>query len=113
MYSIFIQCVTGGGEGIGGLRQMNTCRQVPLLVNLGFGIVIDIWSMSIRLQAAGQYFPSLLFVLLFDFTLLRLHTPSLPPHHIEILRVSSRADMAVGEKRTKCKYSSEIWQMDF
>ncbi len=27
---VFIQCVTGGG--IGGLRQINTCCQVPLLV---------------------------------------------------------------------------------
>ncbi len=28
---VFIQCVTGGGgaEGIRGLRQINTCRQVP------------------------------------------------------------------------------------
>jgi hypothetical protein len=39
------------GGGIGGLRQINTCRQVPLLVNLkksgqlGFGVFIDIWSM--------------------------------------------------------------------
>ncbi len=30
---VFIQCVTGGGE-IGGLRQKNTCRQVPLLIIL-------------------------------------------------------------------------------
>ncbi len=43
----FIQCVTGGG-GIGGLRQINTCRPVPLLGNfkksrhLGFGVFIDI-----------------------------------------------------------------------
>jgi hypothetical protein len=29
---VFVQCVTGGG-GIGGLRQINTCRQVPSLVN--------------------------------------------------------------------------------
>ena len=31
---VFIKCVTGGGgEGIGGLRQINSCRQVLLLVN--------------------------------------------------------------------------------
>ncbi len=29
---VFTQCVTRGG-GIGGLRQINTCHQVPLLVN--------------------------------------------------------------------------------
>ncbi len=28
----------------GGLRQINTCRQVPLL--LGFGVFIDIWSIA-------------------------------------------------------------------
>ncbi len=36
-----------GGEVIGGLRQINTCRQVPqvpILVN--FGVFIDIWSMA-------------------------------------------------------------------
>ncbi len=36
---------------MGGLRQINTCRQVPLLVNflekltLGFGVFVVIWSM--------------------------------------------------------------------
>jgi hypothetical protein len=48
---VFIQCVRGGG-GIGGLRQINTCRQVPILVNLntnlylGFNVFIDISSMQ-------------------------------------------------------------------
>jgi hypothetical protein len=27
------------------LRQINICCRVPLLVNLGFGVFIDIWSM--------------------------------------------------------------------
>jgi hypothetical protein len=31
MYSYSV--AGGGGEGIGGLRQVNTCRQVPLLVS--------------------------------------------------------------------------------
>ncbi len=31
---VSIQTVCKRGEGIGGLRQINTCRQVPLLVNL-------------------------------------------------------------------------------
>jgi hypothetical protein len=35
---------------MGGLRQINTCRQVTLLVNLGFGVFIDIWSMALRFQ---------------------------------------------------------------
>ncbi len=37
----------GGGDG-GGFRQINTCLQVPLLVNFQekpFGVFIDIWSM--------------------------------------------------------------------
>jgi hypothetical protein len=40
--------VCNGGGGIEGRRQINTCRQVPLLVNflksrhLGFGVFIDI-----------------------------------------------------------------------
>jgi hypothetical protein len=43
--------INGGGEGGGGLRQINTCRQVPLVVkwksrHLGVGIFIDIWSMA-------------------------------------------------------------------
>jgi hypothetical protein len=47
---VLIQFVTGG-EGIEGLRQINTCRQVPLLVNfkksrhLMFGVFMDFWSM--------------------------------------------------------------------
>ncbi len=45
-------CFTTQRRG-GGLRQINTCRQVPLLVNifkknrhLGFGVFMDIWSMN-------------------------------------------------------------------
>ncbi len=51
---VFIQCVTGGGGGggIGGLRQINTCCQVPILVNLnknlhlGFSVFINISSLQ-------------------------------------------------------------------
>jgi hypothetical protein len=45
MYSIHTLCYGGGG----GLRQKNTCRQIPLLIFLRkadiLGLVIDIWSM--------------------------------------------------------------------
>jgi hypothetical protein len=42
----------GGGGEIGGLRQINTWRQVPLLEifkknrHLGFGVFIDIWALG-------------------------------------------------------------------
>ncbi len=48
---ILIQCVTrGGGVELGGLGQINTCRQVPLRVNFYekptirvFGVFLDIY----------------------------------------------------------------------
>jgi hypothetical protein len=48
----------GWREWIGGLRQINTCRQVPLQVNkksrhLGFGVFIDIWSKTVT-SACGD-----------------------------------------------------------
>jgi hypothetical protein len=56
-------CNEGGGEGIGGLRQINTCRSVPLLgqflrkaEHLGFGVFIDIWSMQITEQPSVYEF---------------------------------------------------------
>ncbi len=42
MCSLFIHCVTGA-EGIGGLRQINTCRQVPLLVKFEEKPTFRVW----------------------------------------------------------------------
>jgi hypothetical protein len=44
----------------GGLRKINTCRQIPLNVNflekhLGFGVFIVIWSMVNLLQVGSQH----------------------------------------------------------
>ncbi len=47
----------GGGGRNGGLRQINTCRQVPLLVIfLGYCVFVDIWSMLTK-RKTGRCVP--------------------------------------------------------